>query len=866
MKAYVSLDNQSYGSKPTRIEIPKIKHRTVLKWREIEIGELADLVGNKGCTMVPAHLVDGIASRNFTGIQLFTLDFDDGCKFEDIKKRCKDLNIPISFAYHTFSSSLEEERFRVVFIYECLIEDRFVAEVILYMLMKIFPECDGSCKNLDRMFFGGKELIYFNDDAYIALVQLLSPFYYAIDNGGHLQRNLETFSRKKKVLLFNGFPAIGKITDLDSIFGEKIDSASIHIIGETKNSPFFIAERDGMHPSITCREKKRRLDFYNVHGVCRLLDQFMEGEKLSHEARFAILTNFLHIEGGGKYFIDVLEGLHDEAKCEKWKKDMRYMKGYHSMRCSSSFCPYYDSCVNAGTIVDTLALDRKVYKIKEEKYYSLEESWEHLMKNIQTAFTYPGTGIHLIKAQTALGKTTAYIQLIKENPGEKFLIALPTNILKKQVKKDLICAGISEEDVFMTESVQGNCFIPDEIQDEITNAHKQGFHNRTKKILSSFYKEKKDGPETALKNDVKKLLDGINAIKGERVVVTTHAFFLQMPEKFLSQYTIIIDEDILQLQIFNQIRSVSVECLEELIEKEIPGFSDIAGRVLGEGLNKYGKLNGYYRCPLMDHEIEKLKWFDGEDNVNDLIYARTFVKLKDRCTGNIEVKYFCPQKLPKLKYIVLSATLNEKIYQAYFKESGLDIYLYQEKKASYKGKLIQYTYHSLGRRDLSGKQQVFSFVKERLGNLKPEIITFKENQKLPELSDMNSKGLHFGNTTGINALSGRDLGIVGTPYKVEEAYKLVACYLGADVNQKQDETPKWRRVTYKNFSFLLTTYHDPLLREVQLYALESELEQCVGRARLLRKDCTVYVFSAFPCEQAKIIIEDYLPKKDVLGS
>ena len=60
---------------------------------------------------------------------------------------------------------------------------------------------------------------------------------------------------------------------------------------------------------------------------------------------------------------------------------------------------------------------------------------------------------------------------------------------------------------------------------------------------------------------------------------------------------------------------------------------------------------------------------------------------------------------------------------------------------------------------------------------------------------------------------------------------------------------------------MLTAYHDSILQEIQLYSLESELEQCVGRARLLRKNCTVYVFSAFPCEQAEIITGDYLQEK-----
>lgn len=93
---------------------------------------------------------------------------------------------------------------------------------------------------------------------------------------------------------------------------------------------------------------------------------------------------------------------------------------------------------------------------------------------------------------------------------------------------------------------------------------------------------------------------------------------------------------------------------------------------------------------------------------------------------------------------------------------------------------------------------------------------------------------------------------------MEEYYKLIACYIGAEVNQEGDKRPSLRRVEYKGNSFLITTYKDKILRKVQLYSIESELEQCVGRARLLRQDCSVYVFSCFPCEQAKIHIKNYL--------
>ena len=56
----------------------------------------------------------------------------------------------------------------------------------------------------------------------------------------------------------------------------------------------------------------------------------------------------------------------------------------------------------------------------------------------------------------------------------------------------------------------------------------------------------------------------------------------------------------------------------------------------------------------------------------------------------------------------------------------------------------------------------------------------------------------------------------------------------------------------------MMTYGDEEMRNLQLFFIESELEQAVGRARLLREDCTVYVFSNYPCQQAELIQDSYL--------
>ncbi|MCC8082254.1 MAG: hypothetical protein LIO80_09675, partial [Lachnospiraceae bacterium] len=125
---------------------------------EIEVRELAELVGNSGHAIVPGHMVGGMKSENCTEMELFALDFDDGASFEEVKCKCNQIGLPITFAYHTYSSSETAERFRVVFVHECLIRDLFVIRVGLGMLYKIFPDCDRACKNPDRLFLGVYEL------------------------------------------------------------------------------------------------------------------------------------------------------------------------------------------------------------------------------------------------------------------------------------------------------------------------------------------------------------------------------------------------------------------------------------------------------------------------------------------------------------------------------------------------------------------------------------------------------------------------------------------------------------------------------------------------------------------------------------
>ena len=588
----------------------------------------------------------------------------------------------------------------MAFVHAALIEDSYIIKAVLFMLYKIFPECDPACKNIDRLFFGGKELIYLDEDAQ--------------------------------------FPS------------------------------FCIIQGSELHQSIRRRQEKRKLGVKETSN-CQLLNDFNSGAELSHNERFLILTNLLQISGGKKHFFEIMEECYEQETVQKWEEYILYMKGYGPQRCSDEVCPYYGDCENMGNIVNTLAEDRKVYR-KEEKLYSIQEARENLRKNMDKAYHASGNGMHLIMAQAGAGKTTLYIRLIKDHPDGRFIVAVPTTRLKEEVYVRLLREGIPVKEIFMTKNIRGNGLIPGEIQESVSQAHARGEHELPKKIIQEYYEEiRNDHNKRAIAEECRKWLEGMSALKEERVIVTTHAYFANMPEK-------------------------SLQAAEGSYQK-------IPGRIRAE--------------PLTSRELEELEC-SIENNINDITFAETFVKENNRQTGKPEIIYFSPKRLPAAKYIVCSAALNETIYRKYF-GSVMPVYGYPYIKAKYKGRVIQHTYHSLGRRDLKEKRQVFFYAKKNL-----------------------------------------DLAIIGTPFSNPESYKLTACWLGADVNREIDKGPKVRRVDYKNANFLLTTYSEPLLREIQFYSLESELEQCIGRARLLEHDCCVHVFSCFPCEQAELFIRNYL--------
>ena len=173
-------------------------------------------------------------------------------------------------------------------------------------------------------------------------------------------------------------------------------------------------------------------------------------------------------------------------------------------------------------------------------------------------------------------------------------------------------------------------------------------------------------------------------------------------------------------------------------------------------------------------------------------------------------------------------------------------------KAKYKGKLIQYTAETLSREYLkkNGKEKV-------LEEICTYLYTDRHIKDIPIISFkllFPNSDIHFGKTEGFNKYKGKDIAVIGTPHNSPVVYKLVGAMLGY---QTAGRLNNWR-VKRNCFDFMMMTYGDSQMQNLQLFFIESELEQAIGRARLLRENCTVYVFSNYPCQQAELVQEKYL--------
>ena len=291
----------------------------------------------------------------------------------------------------------------------------------------------------------------------------------------------------------------------------------------------------------------------------------------------------------------------------------------------------------------------------------------------------------------------------------------------------------------------------------------------------------------------------------------------------------ILDEDIFRT-IFRT-ESVSMQTLKEMTgSRYLP--DSVKSRLNGICLKRGYHQMDEFEVELEEKQLRKIRHFGV--NLYGLLRAKYIHADRERVTFLIE------ESLPDCKMVMLSATVCRELYQKVYPNRAIDFH--ECPKAEYKGHIFQYTDSSYSRYAFQNDYDKIRLLKELCRDT--TVITFKDIEK------EFITHYHFGNVEGINALKGKDLSVVGLPNLDEVVYGLYAMRAGASL-AKVHMYPQ--RITYQNKSFFLNTYKDETLRMVQTWLLSSQLEQAVGRARLLRENCRVFVYAGFPVEQAKYI-------------
>lgn len=847
MKVKVSLDPISYIVKPDK-QIAEISKRIAGYPVSIDIDELADKVGNQGHTFCPATFMNNKRkAMDFARMQVFTLDFDCGIPAGEVRRQAERCMLPVSFMYHSFSSTSECPRFRTAFVNDVPVTDKKAAEIILSMLLEIFPEADKSCKDVSRMFFGGKGVIGNVQDEVINIENLVEQYQRTcfVKGDKSYRRNIQSFARKNNISCIDNCIQIFKIDKNDGNFASDPYIYRSNCIFPS-NSPKYVIIT-GYKPRTRKQEVKNervRVDLKTLESKCLLYMDFLKEPHIHHNERFLLMTNMIHMVGGEKRFLSV----SDEKGYDRndWRFYVKYVKdkGYKPQQCEGN-CPYCDVCSHKENMVLTVLEKEPIKRTEEEIYYELKYVEEHLYTCLTDAVNSCMNGIHIIPAQTAVGKTEAYCNMIAADKRHRYMIAAPTNALKREIERRLEQKGVK---AIVTLSLD-EMSLPLDLAKKIEYHYRVGLGRAVARLIKEYIKENENTADNDVMRAVHQCREYLRfekEMKDFRVVVTTHARLSTFSNENIEKYTVIIDEDILST-FFKNIQMVSLESIQRALEaNQIPGLLHSRFRQVVDAADCT------YECFLTDStcsylEEQDLNMLGIDEDINNLAFAACFQKCGD------EVHYFYPQTLPRGKYVVLSATIEPELYYKYFK--GWNITTAPYYKAKYKGCLEQRTAYSMSRQCIMGMKQE---LKQFLDPFKQEyeMITFLKFEK-----EFEASGLHFGNSEGIDSLKGKNVLVLGTPHLCEFVYKLIGCFLGMEVNH---DVLAVRKIQYHGYEFNFMTYKGNGLQKLQLYFINKELEQSIGRARLLRNDCRVLVLSNFPCEQAKLIQDDYLGKKEII--
>lgn len=888
----LNIDEEEHKIKPSKFETATIQKRIGGFKKEVTVKELVKAI-EEGRSFKPAAL-NGNKNLYWESQQVFCIDVDNDEK--SVNKygiltpkaaydRFEKLGIAPAFYYESFSSTNEIPKFRLVFLTPNPVYDVRIRNSIQMALMKIIPESDIACKDLSRLFHGtNKKCVTFNRYKYMLNPYKLIQSMVAWININDTERKntakiIKRYCESVGLNMINGLPNVRLLENVHS--GGNTASSIIYNI-EVAPNPLksimftFDISADNSYRMMTkgygrkklmkidvtntkvSNEVIRNFDFDKLSSKCELWSDFINGNIWCyHNEIFGIACNMCNIEGAESKMIAAIN-INDQYE-DKYNKINTIKScaayGYSPMRCSN-FCPYCKECPN--TRLNMLqSIDNKrgsIRKVEESEAITLEKAEVMLQQAILDSYATQDKKVYVIKGVTGIGKTTALMNL---NNYNNLCISYPNHRLGNDIVERLnIKNAIHVKELKLKDK--------DALR-EFQNLQSIGAYNQTRAYLKNYmnrlYEDmnknstKRADVEAEIKK-VKEYLEVIDkCITTNNTVFCTHKRMLNLKNTNVETY--IIDEDIVLSSLVQTIE-IKLSTLDDLIKLAYKAnakitkvqLTTIKERVI-DAINKPGRVFKIPNFVIKDREINemiKVSKNSIDINLKDLLKTRILT-----ANTNREVLGMSIGELPNKKCIILSATANETVYRSLL--TNRDVEFIDLDNVETRGKLILH-YKSFSRTDLKNN---FEKAIKQIKNEAPgidNVITFAKYKERFKKEGFNPIS-HFGACSGLDAYKGQDLIVIGTPHVDERVYFLLATAIKDSV--VIEEEIQYCNVRRNGFEFSFSTYNngsgietDNLLQEIQFYLIESELVQAIGRARILRTDATVHLFSNYAIQGSEL--------------
>jgi hypothetical protein len=370
------------------------------------------------------------------------------------------------------------------------------------------------------------------------------------------------------------------------------------------------------------------------------------------------------------------------------------------------------------------------------------------------------------------------------------------------------------------------------INETIKHFHKIGLPKKGMQIMYNIVSP--GNPSNVSGIDVQMAKDYIDQMNmsfdSNRAILTTHsrALFSEFPHD-----TLIFDEDPLNSLLDIKEFRLSDVCSIKAIGN-VDGLDDVIDYLYGAIPDEFEPTPNFdiNRDKLIDVVSRDKDTTGNKSNVIEFFSSSFFVRNK----YNSNLFYYINKKeLPtNKKIIILSATIPSEMYRNLY---GDRVKIYDITDVEQEGTVIQHTSRSCSR---NGLGKYGTMISKKVGD-KP-VITFKSfgHEFNNPVQDM-----YFGNCSGYDSLKGRNIAVVGTPHHNTVEYFLTAKVMGIDFDEA-DKEMAFQKIEHNGFRFKFNCFLHEGLRNIQLSLIESDLIQAVGRARTLRTEATVDLYSNFP--------------------